>query len=55
MGEVIYLSQSQAAAMTTFKELVKFYSKKDPSKYEQAIANNLARYQAGMDEVLGRN
>lgn len=55
MGEVIYLSQSQAATMTTFKELVKLYTSKNSPKFDEAIEKNKARYKAGMDEVLGRN
>jgi hypothetical protein len=38
--------------MTTYKELIKMYSKKDPKKYEEAITKNKARYRAAMDEVI---
>lgn len=52
MGEVIYLGQEQAAAMTTFKELIKLYTKKDPKKFEEAIDKNKSRYKTLLDEVL---
>lgn len=52
MGEVIYIDQPTAAAMTTFKELIKLYTKKDPKKFEDAIGKNKARYTALMEEVL---
>ncbi len=55
MTEIIYLPRETAAEMTTFKELIKLYTKKNPKKYEEAIATNTAKYQAGMDELLGRN
>ena len=51
-GMIIHLDQPTAAAMTTYKELVKMYSKKDPKKYEDAIAKNKARYRTSMDEVI---
>lgn len=53
--KIIYLDQPTAASMTTYKELIKLYSSKDPIKYEEAIEKNKARYRAGMDEILGRN
>ena len=49
---IIHLDQPTAAAMTTYKELVKMYTKKDPTKYEDAIAKNKARYRTTMDEVI---
>ena len=52
MGEVIYLGQEQAAALTTFKELIKLYTKKNPKKFEEAIEKNRARYDTVMAEVL---
>jgi len=52
MGEVIYLGQEQAAALTTFKELIKLYRKKDPKKFGEAIDKNIERYDAVMKEVL---
>lgn len=54
MGEVIYLDQPAAAAMTTYRELVKMYQGKDPVKYSEAIAKNKARYRSGMDEIMER-
>lgn len=51
-AQIIHLDQPTAAAMTTYKELVKMYSKKDPKKYEDAIAKNKARYRTSMDEVI---
>jgi len=51
-AKIIHLDQPTAAAMTTYKELVKMYSKKDPKKYEDAIAKNKARYRTSMDEVI---
>lgn len=51
MGEIIYLSQQQAANLTTFKELIRFYTKKGP-KYEEAIEKNKERYKFLLDEVL---
>lgn len=53
-GQVIYLDQPTAAAMTTFKELEKMYRKKDPIKYEEAIQKNKTRYRSSMDEVLSQ-
>lgn len=38
--------------MTTYKELVKMYSRKDPKKYEIAIAKNRTRYRNEMDELI---
>lgn len=55
MGEIIYLDQPTAAAMTTYKELVKMYSGKDPKKYEEAIAKNKARYRSEMDGILSQS
>lgn len=55
MTEIIYLPQSTAAEMTTFKELIKLYTKKNPLKYEEAIEANKAKYKSAMDELLGRN
>lgn len=52
MNNVIHLDQPTAAAMTTFKELEKMYRRKDPVKYEEAIAKNKARYRSAMEEVL---
>lgn len=49
---VIHLDQPTAACMTTYKELIKLYEKKDPVKYEEAIAKNKARYRTGMEEIL---
>ena len=49
---VIYIDQPAAAAMTTYKELVKMYQSKDPVKYSEAIAKNKARYRSGMDEIM---
>ncbi len=54
MGEVIFLSQDTAAAMTTFKELSKMYRKRDPIKFRDAIDIQDGRYKTLMDEVLGR-
>lgn len=51
---VIHLPQETAAAMTTFNEYIKLYNSKNPSKYKEAIAKNEARYDALMDELLGR-
>lgn len=55
MTEIIYLPQQTAAEMTTFKELIKLYTKKNPQKYEEAIEANKAKYKSLMDELLGRN
>lgn len=52
MGEVIYLSQRQAADMTTFRELIKFYTGKKSKKFEAAIEKNKDRYQFILKEVL---
>lgn len=52
MDNIIYLDQPTAASMTTYKELIKMYSKKDPKKYEEAIAKNRTRYRNAMDEVI---
>lgn len=52
MDNIIYLDQPTAASMTTYKELIKMYSKKDPKKYEVAIAKNRARYRNAMDELV---
>ncbi len=49
MTTIIHLDQP-----TTFKELVKLYSKKG-AKYDKALQDNKARYKASMDELLGRN
>jgi hypothetical protein len=54
MNNIIHLPQETAAAMTTFNEYIKLYNSKDPKKFEEAIAKNEARYDALMDEVLGR-
>lgn len=54
MENVIHISQPQAAAATTFKELVKLYNRKDREKFKEAIEKNEARYEAIMDEILGR-
>lgn len=54
MTNIIYIDQSQAASMTTFNELVKMYTKRDPVKFASAIEKNKARYSSMMDEVLGR-
>ena len=54
-AKIITLDQPTAAAMTTYKELVKMYSKKDPKKYEDAIAKNKARYRSSMDEILSQS
>jgi len=51
MNNVIYIDQSTAAAMTTYKELEKMYRRKDPVKYEEAIAKNKARYRNEMDLI----
>ena len=51
-NNVIRIDQATAAAMTTFKELEKMYRRKDPVKYEDAIAKNKARYRSSMDEVI---
>jgi len=50
-NNVIYIDQSTAAAMTTYKELEKMYRRKDPVKYEEAIAKNKARYRNEMDLI----
>lgn len=50
--EIIHLSQQQAANMTTFKELIKLYKRKNNPKFEEAIEKNKDRYQFLMDEVL---
>lgn len=55
MNNIIYLDQPTAASMTTAKELIKLYTKKDPKKYSEAIEKNTARYRGYMDELLGRN
>jgi len=52
MNNVIRIDQATAAAMTTFKELEKMYRRKDPVKYEDAIAKNKARYRSSMEEVI---
>lgn len=52
MGEIIYLSQENAANATTWKELIKFYSKKGPDKFAEAIEKNMARYDEVMKEIL---
>lgn len=52
MNNVIHLDQPTAASMTTYKELVKMYSRKDPKKYEVAIAKNRTRYRNEMDELI---
>lgn len=52
MSEVIYLDKDTAASMTTFKELIKLYTKKNPKKFEEAIAKNHERYDALMKQVL---
>jgi hypothetical protein len=54
MGDVIYLAQDQAAAMTNCKELIKLYRRKDPKKFEDAIEKKMAVYDTIMAEVLGR-
>ncbi len=51
-NNVIRIDQATAAAMTTFKELEKMYRRKDPVKYEDAIAKNKARYRSSMEEVI---
>lgn len=51
MNNIIYIDQSTAAAMTTYKELEKMYRRKDPVKYEDAIAKNKARYRNEMDLI----
>lgn len=53
-GQIIYLDQPTAAAMTTFKELEKMYRRKDPVKYEVAIQKNKARYRSSMDDILSQ-
>lgn len=53
--QIIHLDQPTAAAMTTFKELEKMYRKRDPIKYEDAIAKNKARYRSSMEEVLSQS
>lgn len=53
-GQIIYIDQPTAKAMTTFKELEKMYRKRDPIKYEEAIAKNKARYRSSMEEVLSQ-
>lgn len=55
MGEIIHLSQPQAATMTTMNELIKLYSRKGSDKYAEAIDKNKKIYKNLMDEVLGRN
>lgn len=52
MVEVIYLGQEQAAAMTTFKELIKLYERKNNVKFQEAIDKNKSRYKTLLDEVL---
>lgn len=49
---IIRLDQPTAAAMTTYKELEKMYRRKDPVKYEEAIAKNKARYRNEMDAIM---
>lgn len=49
---IIRLDQPTAAAMTTYKELEKMYRRKDPVKYEEAIAKNKARYRNEMDLIM---
>lgn len=49
---IIRLDQSTAAAMTTYKQLEKMYRRKDPLKYEDAIAKNKARYRNEMDLIM---
>lgn len=51
-AKIIYIDQSTAAAMTTYKELEKMYRRKDPVKYEDAIAKNKARYRNEMDQLM---
>lgn len=51
-SNIIYIDQSTAAAMTTYKELEKMYRRKDPVKYEDAIAKNRARYRNEMDLIM---
>lgn len=52
MTDIIYLSQEQAYNLTTFKELIKLYTKKGPDKFAEAIDKNKARYKYLLDEVL---
>lgn len=52
---IIRLDQPTAAAMTTYKELEKMYRRKDPVKYEEAIAKNKARYRNEMDQLVLRS
>ena len=52
MNNVIHIDQPTAAAMTTYKELEKMYRRKDPVKYEEAIAKNKARYRNEMDLIM---
>lgn len=52
MGDVFHLSQEQAYNLTTFKELIKLYTKKGPDKFAEAIDKNKARYKYLLDEVL---
>lgn len=54
-NNIIYIDQSTAAAMTTYKELEKMYRRKDPVKYEEAIAKNKARYRNEMDQLVLRS
>ena len=51
-AKIIYIDQPTAAAMTTYKELEKMYRRKDPVKYEEAIAKNKARYRNEMDQLV---
>lgn len=55
MNNIIHLPKDTAATMTTYKELLKMYDKRDPKKYAAAIKKNEDRYEKLMDEVLGRH
>lgn len=52
MNNVIHLDQPTAACMTTYRELVKMYTKRDPVKYREAIDKNRARYRNEMDLLM---
>jgi hypothetical protein len=52
MVEIFHLSKENAENATTFKELIKLYSKRDPKKYGEAIDKNRERYRFVMDEIL---
>jgi len=51
MVEIFYVSQKQAAEMTTFKELMKLYKRKG-KRFEEAFETNRDRYDTEMEKVL---